>query len=149
MLEASGLHADVLHDFQIIQGLNDEDLRRLLYTDFDFYNDEWFAWVNSLGLIHPQGGVDRLIYTVIIGIKRINYKPEEKERISREFAKAIARKKHYFYDWTKQYENSISVGVDPGNGVVYATYAEEFKGMGNGHYYLAIDATHAIFDQND
>ena len=150
MLEASGLHADVLHDFRIIQDLNDEDLRRFLYTEFDFYNDEWFAWVNNtLGLIHMQGGVDRLINSVIFGVKSINYIPEDKERISQEFAQAIAQKKHYEYGWTKQYENSISCNMDTGTGVFYATYAEEYKGWGNGHYYLAIDSNHAIFDQDD
>lgn len=82
ILENSGLHVDVLHDFRIIEGLNDDDLRRFLYTEIDFHNDEWFKWVNSLGLIHMQGGVDRLIYTVIIGIKRINYK-RKKRNVSR------------------------------------------------------------------
>ena len=149
ILENSGLHVDVLHDFRIIEGLNDDDLRRFLYTEIDFHNDEWFKWVDSLGLIHMQGGVDRLIYTVIIGIKRINYKKEEEERISQEFVDAIAQKKHYYHEWTKGYENSISCHLDPDGAGIYATYAEEFKGMGNGHYYLAIDAHHAIFDQDD
>ena len=133
MLEQSGLHADVLHDFLIIQDLNDEDLRRFLYTEIDFHDDEWFAWVNNtLGLIHMQGGVDRLINSVIFGVKSINYKPEEKEHISQEFAQAIAQKKHYEYGWTKKYENSISCNMDTGTGVFYATYAEEYKGWGNG-----------------
>jgi len=30
-----------------------------------------------------------------------------------------------------------------------ATYSEEYKGCGNGHYYLALDATHAIFCEDD
>jgi len=30
-----------------------------------------------------------------------------------------------------------------------ATYSEEYKGCGNGHYYLALDATHAIFYEDD
>ena len=149
ILENSGLHVDVLHDFRIIQELNDDDLRRFLYTEIDFHNDEWFKWVDSLGLIHMQSGVDRLNYTVIIGIMRINYKKEEEERISQEFAEAIAQKKHYYHEWTKSYENSISCNLDPDGAGIYATYAKEFKGMGNGHYYLAIDAHHAIFDQDD
>lgn len=30
-----------------------------------------------------------------------------------------------------------------------AFYSEEFKGMGNGHYYLALDTTHAVFAEDD
>ena len=28
-------------------------------------------------------------------------------------------------------------------------YSKEFKGCGNGHYYLALDATHTIFVEDD
>jgi hypothetical protein len=30
-----------------------------------------------------------------------------------------------------------------------AFYSEEFKDCGNGHYYLAIDNTHALFYEDD
>ena len=30
-----------------------------------------------------------------------------------------------------------------------ATYSEEYKGCGNGHYYLALNGTHALFYQDD
>jgi hypothetical protein len=30
-----------------------------------------------------------------------------------------------------------------------AWYSEEFRGCGNGHYYLALDATHALFYEDD
>ena len=30
-----------------------------------------------------------------------------------------------------------------------AWYSEEYKGCGNGHYYLALDAAHALFYEDD
>jgi len=30
-----------------------------------------------------------------------------------------------------------------------AWYSEEYRGCGNGHYYLALDATHALFYEDD
>ena len=35
------------------------------------------------------------------------------------------------------------------NDVYRGFYSEEFKGCGNGHYYLLFDATHAIFYEDD
>ena len=149
LLEQSGLFPDFLHDFRIVQSLNDVELRRLLVYDYEEYNDEWAAWTREIGLNHWQCGVDNLFTTVRIGIKSINYKADEKERVSHEFAEAIVNKRSYDYSWRKGYDNTISCSVERDTGIPCAFYSEEFKGMGNGHYYFAIDATHAIFDQND
>ena len=36
-----------------------------------------------------------------------------------------------------------------GDGIKRAWYSEEYRGCGNGHYYLAINATHAIYYEKD
>ena len=36
-----------------------------------------------------------------------------------------------------------------GDGIRRAWYSEEYRGCGNGHYYLAINATHAIYYEKD
>ncbi len=80
-------------------------------------------------------------------IKTINYHSWGKEMDIEKFAKAISNREHYNYSWHKGYDNSIGVRDD--SGVLKAWYSEEYRGCGNGHYYLALSATHAIFHSDD
>jgi len=41
----------------------------------------------------------------------------------------------------------ISFSYDPERNEAF--YSEEYRGMGNGHYYLVLDATHAVFYEDD
>ena len=54
------------------------------------------------------------------------------------------------YDISLEYKPAGAAGGD-GAGVPYARawYSEEFKNCGNGHYYLALDASHALFYEDD
>ena len=41
----------------------------------------------------------------------------------------------------------VSFSYDPK--LQHAWYSEEYKNCGNGHYYLALDETHALFYEDD
>ena len=144
-LEKSGLWSNMLHDFKIIAQLDDEKLLKFLNAEWD----ESQTMAQELGLSHRQCGVDCLKWTVEKGIKSINYNSWEKETMSMEFAKAIAEKRNWFLYWRKGYDNRVECKKNETNGVMCAWYSEEYKGCGNGHYYYAIDATHAIFGEDD
>lgn len=60
---------------------------------------------------------------------------------------AINERKELIERWCKGYDNSIHVGMDEEG--LKAWYSEEYRGCGNGHYYLLFDPTHAIFIEND
>lgn len=61
---------------------------------------------------------------------------------------SIANKEEFTERWTDGYDNSIFV-FQQNNGELCASYSEEFRGCGNGHYYLLFDATHAIHYEDD
>lgn len=49
--------------------------------------------------------------------------------------------------WYGSYDYSVSVSKK--DGVLRGWYSAEYKGCGNGHYYLLLDATHAIYGEDD
>ena len=51
------------------------------------------------------------------------------------------------YDVRFDYEPKYDMAFKPKPG--RPSYAEEYKGCGNGHYYIAISATHALFMEDD
>jgi len=65
-------------------------------------------------------------------------------------AEAIRDGKAYDCHTTAGYDVSFEFHPeDKGNRGPHAHYAEEFRGCGNGHYYIALDATHALFMEDD
>lgn len=79
--------------------------------------------------------------------KSIPWSKYSRKRESAEVENAIKDKKEYCRRWTNGYDNTIEI-----------TFADEhprgwlsceYRGTGNGHYYLLFDATHAIFYEDD
>jgi hypothetical protein len=46
-----------------------------------------------------------------------------------------------------RYNYDVSLSYDPKKNKAW--FSEEYKGCGNGHYYIALDATHALFMEDD
>jgi hypothetical protein len=144
-LEASGLWADTLSDFKCLLNADDETLKQLLSDTLSW--TEEYEMCKAIGMNLRFGGIDNLRTTVEKGIKSINYHKWDKETTASIFAKAIANKEEWSHAWRKGYDNSISCRMY--NGRMIAHYSEEYKNCGNGHYYIAIDANHAIFSEDD
>lgn len=64
-------------------------------------------------------------------------------------AVAIADGRDFNYAWRDGYDNSVEVRFSDSDGEAKGWYSEEYKGCGNGHYYLLFDADHAIFYEDD
>ena len=60
---------------------------------------------------------------------------------------AIENKQDARHRWFGSYDYSIEVSHDKGCSMAW--YSEEFKGCGNGHYYLLLDAETALFCEDD
>lgn len=52
------------------------------------------------------------------------------------------------FSWRGSYDYSIEIRKDK-DGVLKGWYSAEYKNCGNGHYYLLLDASHAIYYEDD
>jgi len=79
-------------------------------------------------------------------------KPVEQERQYTSCVDNIARhldnKENFSYHWRSKYDVSVS-GKLCDDGVYRAWLSLEFKGCGNGHYYLLINENTAVFSEDD
>ena len=65
-----------------------------------------------------------------------------------EQVKAGEPDKHKSFYWYGSYDYSIEVRKNE-DGTIIGWYSAEYKGCGNGHYYLLLDAEHAIYYEDD
>lgn len=82
------------------------------------------------------------------GYKRVavsSFMPKwyNKEGIINQIKDAIDNDKEFKTHWTNGYDYSVEVRKGK------AWFSQEFRGCGNGHYYLLLDANVAIFCEND
>lgn len=155
LLDKSGLHRSLKDEvFGYILNLTENECKKLVCLLQYINNDHGPLWSEKINEIEKQyhisvGRTDMLC--AMLGnkcFKSINYEPYMRKHENALVAKAIENKEEYHYRWTKGYDNSIDLGMTV-NGNFGGTYAEEKRGCGNGHYYLLLDATHAIFYEND
>jgi len=80
--------------------------------------------------------------------KTINYEDGLHDFYTDKIENAIANKTNYQQHWTKSYDHSIEITLGD-DGVLRGYYSMEYRGCGNGYYYLLLDATHALFYEKD
>lgn len=80
--------------------------------------------------------------------KSIAWSKYNRQRESAEVENAIRDKKDYHKRWTNGYDNTLEISF-ANDDYPRGWYSEEYRGYGNGHYYLLFDATHAIFYEDD
>ena len=66
-------------------------------------------------------------------------------RIKEEIAQRLEKKEDFSFSTRVSYDVSFEYNAEKKR----AWYSEEYKGYGNGHYYLAIDNTTAVFCEDD
>ena len=89
-------------------------------------------------------------------VKKMNFRPKYRKFYAQEHTQENERKLEYI-KMNMQNKKSCSVTADGNYDVRFnydaekgmAWYSEEYKGCGNGHYYLAIDDSHAIYYEKD
>ena len=79
--------------------------------------------------------------------KSIPWHKHSRRYDSAEVENAIKDKKDYRRRWTNGYDNTIEITFK--DDYPRGWLSTEFRGCGNGHYYLLFDATHAIFYEDD
>lgn len=143
-LSKSGMWSEIKDDYIKILEQGDEYLARVIEMDFSEQRNylESTIGVNSFH-------VDEIIYSAKKGIKHINYHSYEKNNLRSRIIDLLLLKNNdrFSHRWTKGYDNYVEYRNENGN--LYGWYSEEYIGCGNGHYYLAIDESHAIFVEHD
>lgn len=156
LLDKSGLHSSLKNDvFGYILNLTEDECKKLVsllnYINNHAADPLWSEKMNEIENHYHIAVCRTDMLCAMLGnkcFKSINYEPYMREQENALVAKAIINKEEYHYRWTKGYDNSIDLGMTV-NGDFGGTYSEEKRGCGNGHYYLLLDATHAIFYEND
>lgn len=146
MLAESGLWPDIKKEIDEFLSLSDEQITEFV-TDAttDFYENVYrqlreegnkFPWLHTSQIF--SSFLSKRCWKSLRGLSSWG-----KDNL----ANAINEKRNYSTSWVEGYDNSVEVRFDK-NGAK-GWYSEEYRGYGNGHYYLLFDATHAIYYEDD
>lgn len=151
MLSKSGLWPSIKQAIEHALSLSPEEIRELVdeldKNSYEFYceaqkKDSKYAWCRNFIELFSNFLKPRCF--VSLRVSRMYMSPTQlQERIK----EAIQNKTEFSFRWRNGYDNTVTVSHL--NGVSTAHYSEEYKGCGNGHYYLLFDEKHAIHYEDD
>lgn len=159
-LEASGLWENLLKEVNIAIEVGLDDLK--LASDAYWLDHKDLTMEQSRAknselvkaidprLIREDGGVNTNIvwpYSHLQKIKKMRFEKytESNNRKMAEVKTILENKQKGFVSGRVNYDIHFEYNPE----INKAFYSEEFKDCGNGHYYLALDATHALFSEDD
>lgn len=111
--------------------------------------DERLVKIRDDGTIYPNSDIlwhmrfPARVKKMHFGRKWLNSKELE------DIANALKNKQKINVGTDGRITNGYDVSYSYNPEVNKAWYSEEYRGCGNGHYYLALDATHALFYEDD
>lgn len=169
LLSASGLWSDILETAKKMATLTEEQFKRAFELEQDYHtipytrDEEYFQrqdkaraefenYFTSLGF--------GKIYYIALGrwlalskkgqIVSVPYGKGNKERLVAQVNNIITNQSidSNVVRWRGSYDYSVSIwwGED---GRMKGTFSAEYKDCGNGHYYLLLDAEHALYYEDD
>ena len=139
-LKVSELWSNIRKDYEILLSKDDLFLEELIESDYT--KQRKILRENNLSF-----HCDDIIRTAKKGVVSINYGAWNRYSMRDIFKDKIKTKQEFVYKWRKGYDNSIA--CKKVNDVMCAWYSMEYKGLGNGHYYIAIDERHAFYCETD
>ena len=152
MLSKSGLWPEMLEEFKKAREIGYEKLNeahRLYWSTEDKERVEVLEKVHPYLVKETKEGTkipntDILWHMINIKIKKMYFGREDNKRVLSEIKNAMSEGKEYKVFADTNYDVSFNY-----DGKDKAWYSEEYKGCGNGHYYLALNETHAWFYEDD
>jgi len=161
LLEQSKLWPDNLADLRVAREIGYHKLRAADTAYWGKYVEDYTA--NGLEVIKHIKEIDaRLIkidpvdgrefvntnivwyYDSPLKIKKMNFGKYQTANRLQEIKEALVKKEKIHVAGDNGYDVSFEY-----NGEDKAWYSEEFRGCGNGHYYLALNDTYAVFYEDD
>ena len=153
-LEESGLWADVLEELEIMREVGYEKCKKAIRIYWDYYNKDNIEKIKAIDkrLIkkYDNGNEGILSMLFITGgrplkIKKMYFGKERNELILNRIKKAMEEKRP-IQEWgTSSYDVSFEYNPKYNK----AWYSEEYRGKGNGHYYIALNNAYALFMEDD
>lgn len=148
MLSKSGMWNNIKDELEYFVSLPEAEQRELVVSvDTDSYNfykmtfsGQKYSWVNY-HFLFEQFVKDKCW-------KSLAWRRYERSTYTAYLQKCIEDKTNYSHRWVNGYDNSVELAMQK-DGVFRGWYSEEYRGCGNGHYYLLLDATHAIHCEDD
>lgn len=138
-LMSSGFWPDIYENMVKLQGLSDDDLKYLCECEYDDHN----RFMQERGIDHISPDMYHSLSSGR-GIITINW-GQGHDWIKQGWLNALREKRNYSMRWTVSYDNSVEYNPEGER----AWYSEEYRGCGNGHYYLLLDEKHAAFREDD
>jgi len=156
-LVVSGLWNDIVEEIDIALNLGYDTMLEASREYWDNYNDEdkvekFVAKYPTLASKNEEGK-DYIRcstvwnYSKLPRVKKMRFslRNDINDSILQQIKIAMDSKKDYDTGGRTAYD--VSFHYDAAKNL--ATYSEEFKGYGNGHYYISLDATHSLFVEDD
>lgn len=174
LLAASGFWPEIQKRMAVMAAMTVEDYNRLmtLWQEYDeLYNHreltydemsrlqdekrkEYEAYFTERGATGDWYHFRQLSETKqIVSVPYSNggYSKERQVANAREIIEQVRQGeagKYKTFRWYGNYDYHIEVRKND-DGTIYGWYSAEYKGCGNGHYYLLLDAEHAIYSEDD
>jgi hypothetical protein len=149
MLNESGLWSDIKqsieHFFALTESEQKELVNDIMTDSYELFYHEVYKENGKYSWVHGYQVFESFVRKTCW--KSIAWHKWERERMSAEVAECIKNGRDFSRRWENGYDNSVEIANR--NGEKLAWYSEEYRGCGNGHYYLMFDATHAIFYEDD
>lgn len=165
MLEKSGLWPEALADYKRGVAIGYDKIKEAYKASWGHYSDDYQE--NNKKRVEAVKAIDeRLVYTLDDGNEYFDtsilwYMDGPAKIKKMRFGKSDAYQNQYQLDQIKKaiqnktpYRSGtikvnydVSFSYDPE--LNKAWYSEEYRGCGNGHYYLALNETHAIYYEKD
>ena len=142
-LSKSGLWENFKKDYIKVLEQGDDYIKKLITLDYSKQREFLYSTLDIYSL-----HVDDIVTSARKGIVQINYHSYSREEFRNKVKEIIKNRGSFHYNWRKGYDNSIEFREN-NNGLMVGWYSTEYKGMGNGHYYFALDEQHAIFGESD
>lgn len=143
MLEKSGLWADIKEQLEKFLALDEETQMNKFINNNSLYDlrvSNEFPWFTDYQIFSSLKAPKCWEY---ISFEKWRREEEESHLLS-----AIKEKGEYKDAWQEDYDRSVEVRLCE-DGQMRAWFSKEFRGCGNGHYYLMFDEKHAIHYEDD
>ena len=149
MLTESGLWPDIKqsieHFFALTESEQKELVNDIMTDSYELFYHEIYKENGKYSWVSGYQAFESFVRKTCW--KSIAWHKWERERMSAEVAECIKNGTDFHRRWENGYDNSVEIANRDGKKLAW--YSEEYRGCGNGHYYLMFDATHAIFYEDD
>jgi len=153
-LEESGLWEEDLKELKIMREVGYEKCKKAIRIYWDYYNKDNIEKIKAIDkrLIkkYDNGNEGILSMLFITGGRPLKIKKmyfgKEKNAVILERIKKAMEEKRKIEEWAHT-NYDVSFRYNPAKNMAWDS--EEYKGKGNGHYYIALNNTHALFMEDD